>query len=41
MTMVPHADYVHIDGAHHMVAGDANDAFNDAVFAFVDRQART
>lgn len=40
MTMVPHADYVHIDGAHHMVAGDANDAFNDAVFAFVDRQAR-
>lgn len=39
MEMVPHADYVHIDGAHHMVAGDANDAFNDAVFAFVDRQA--
>ena len=39
MEMVPHADYAHIEGAHHMVAGDANDAFNDAVFAFVDRQA--
>ncbi|MCI4592371.1 alpha/beta hydrolase [Sphingobium sp. BYY-5] len=39
MELVPHADYVHIDGAHHMVAGDANDAFNDAVIAFVDRQA--
>lgn len=38
LEMVPHADYVHIDGAHHMVAGDANDAFNDAVFAFADRQ---
>lgn len=38
MEMVPHADYVHIDGAHHMVAGDSNDAFNDAVFAFADRQ---
>lgn len=38
LEMVPHADYVHIDGAHHMVAGDANDAFNDAVFRFADRQ---
>lgn len=38
LAMVPQADYVHIDGAHHMVAGDANDAFNDAVFAFADRQ---
>ncbi|WP_336968544.1 alpha/beta hydrolase [Sphingobium aromaticiconvertens] len=38
LEMVPHADYAHIDGAHHMVAGDANDAFNDAVFAFIDRQ---
>jgi len=35
--MVPHAEYVDIAGAHHMVAGDANDAFNDAVFGFVDR----
>ncbi len=35
---VPHAEYVDIAGAHHMVAGDANDAFNDAVFSFIDRQ---
>lgn len=38
LAMVPHAEMVDIDGAHHMVAGDANDAFNDAVFRFVDRQ---
>lgn len=38
LAMVPHADYVPIDGAHHMVAGEANDAFNDAVFRFADRQ---
>lgn len=36
--MVPHAEFVDICDAHHMVAGDANDAFNDAVFAFVERQ---
>jgi pimeloyl-ACP methyl ester carboxylesterase len=38
LEMVPHAEFVDIAGAHHMVAGDANDAFNDAVFDFVDRQ---
>jgi pimeloyl-ACP methyl ester carboxylesterase len=38
LEMVPHAEFVDISGAHHMVAGDANDAFNDAVFAFVDKQ---
>jgi pimeloyl-ACP methyl ester carboxylesterase len=37
-TLVPHAEFVDITGAHHMVAGDANDQFNDAVFAFVERQ---
>jgi len=36
---VPHAEYVDIAGAHHMVAGDANDAFNGAVFDFINRQA--
>lgn len=36
----PHAEYVDIDDAHHMVAGDANDAFNQAVFDFIDRQAK-
>jgi pimeloyl-ACP methyl ester carboxylesterase len=38
LTLVPHADYVDIEGAQHMVAGDANDAFNEAVFAFLDKQ---
>ena len=37
LDMVPHAEAVEIPDAHHMVAGDANDAFNDAVFGFVDR----
>jgi pimeloyl-ACP methyl ester carboxylesterase len=35
--MVPHAEFVDISEAHHMVAGDANDEFNDAVFSFVDK----
>lgn len=35
---VPHADYVRIDEADHMVAGDANDAFLDAILAFIERQ---
>jgi len=38
LEMVPHAEFVDIAGAHHMVAGDANDAFNNAVFDFIDRQ---
>jgi pimeloyl-ACP methyl ester carboxylesterase len=38
LEMVPHAEFVDISGAHHMVAGDANDAFNEAVFDFVARQ---
>jgi pimeloyl-ACP methyl ester carboxylesterase len=41
LEMVPHAEFVDISGAHHMVAGDANDAFNEAVFAFVDKQTST
>jgi pimeloyl-ACP methyl ester carboxylesterase len=41
LEMVPHAEFVDISGAHHMVAGDANDAFNDAVFAFADKQTST
>jgi pimeloyl-ACP methyl ester carboxylesterase len=38
LEMVPHAEFVDIPDAHHMVAGDANDAFNEAVFRFIDRQ---
>jgi pimeloyl-ACP methyl ester carboxylesterase len=37
LEMVPHAEFVDISDAHHMVAGDANDAFNEAVFRFVDK----
>lgn len=39
MRLVPHAQVEEIPGAHHMVAGDANDAFANAVFAFLDEQA--
>lgn len=35
LALVPHAEFVDVAGADHMVAGDANDAFNDAVFAFL------
>ncbi len=34
--MVPHARFVDVSGAGHMVAGDRNDAFNDAVLDFLD-----
>lgn len=39
LALVPHAEHVDIADAHHMIAGDANDAFNKAVFDFVSRQA--
>jgi pimeloyl-ACP methyl ester carboxylesterase len=32
---VPHADYVDVSGTGHMVAGDDNDAFTDAVLTFL------
>jgi non-heme chloroperoxidase len=35
--LVPHAEVVDVAEAGHMVAGDRNDAFNDAVVEFVDR----
>jgi non-heme chloroperoxidase len=37
LTLAPHAEFVDIAGADHMVAGDRNDAFNEAVFDFIDR----
>ncbi|MCA9576091.1 MAG: alpha/beta hydrolase [Polyangiales bacterium] len=33
----PHAEYVDLEGAAHMVAGDKNDAFGDVVLDFVRR----
>lgn len=40
LTLAPHAEFVDIAGADHMVAGDRNDAFNDAVFDFLERRIR-
>lgn len=37
LTLVPHSEYVDVDGAGHMVAGDKNDLFNDAIIGFLDR----
>jgi pimeloyl-ACP methyl ester carboxylesterase len=38
MSLVPHARYVDVGGAGHMVAGDRNDAFNDAVVDFLRQE---
>jgi pimeloyl-ACP methyl ester carboxylesterase len=38
LALVPHAGYVDVGGAGHMVAGDRNDAFNDAVVEFLRQQ---
>lgn len=37
LQLVPHAEFADIAGADHMVAGDRNDAFNDAIFSFLER----
>jgi hypothetical protein len=36
--MVPHAEYVDLADAHHMVAGDRNDVFTDTVKEFLLRR---
>lgn len=36
LELVPHAGFVDVSGAGHMVAGDRNDAFNDGVVGFLD-----
>ncbi len=38
---VPHAEYLDIHGAGHMVAGDTNDPFTSAVAAFLAPRARS
>ena len=35
--VVPHAEFVDVSGAGHMVAGDRNDAFTSAVAGFLDQ----
>lgn len=37
LDLVPHAEFADVGGAGHMVAGDRNDAFNDAVTGFLQR----
>ena len=37
LDLVPHAQYVDVSGAGHMIAGDSNDLFTEAVVAFLDR----
>lgn len=39
LRLAPHAEFIDIENADHMVAGDQNDAFNEAIFGFLDRQA--
>jgi non-heme chloroperoxidase len=37
LELCPHAEYVNVAGAAHMVAGDRNDIFADAVIEFLSR----
>ena len=39
LALCPHSEYVNITGATHMVAGDRNDRFADAVVDFLTRNA--
>lgn len=38
--LIPHAEVVDVAGAGHMVAGDRNDLFNDAIVEFLERVVR-
>jgi pimeloyl-ACP methyl ester carboxylesterase len=38
LDLVPHAEYVDVAGAGHMVAGDRNDAFTSGVVEFLQRR---
>ncbi len=37
LDLVPHGEMVSVAGAGHMVAGDRNDLFNDAIVSFLSR----
>jgi pimeloyl-ACP methyl ester carboxylesterase len=37
LELVPHAETIDVSGARHMVAGDNNDSFADAVLDFVGK----
>jgi pimeloyl-ACP methyl ester carboxylesterase len=38
LALAPEADYVDVEEARHMVAGDRNDVFCDAILAFLARR---
>jgi pimeloyl-ACP methyl ester carboxylesterase len=38
LQLIPHAEFVDVDKARHMVAGDRNDIFTAAVQEFLSRQ---
>jgi pimeloyl-ACP methyl ester carboxylesterase len=40
LALVPHGELVSVAGAGHMVAGDRNDVFNDAIVRFLSRAER-
>jgi non-heme chloroperoxidase len=37
LALIPHAEYVGVEGAGHMVAGDSNGTFNKAILNFLNR----
>jgi pimeloyl-ACP methyl ester carboxylesterase len=37
LALVPHAEYINVAGARHMVAGDRNDQFGEAMLDFLGR----
>lgn len=37
LNLIPHMEYVDVTGAGHMVAGDKNDAFTDAIVKFLHK----
>lgn len=37
LQLIPHAEYVNVDKARHMVAGDRNDIFTESVISFLQR----
>ena len=41
LALAPHAEYVNVGGAGHMVAGDRNDSFGHAVVDFLSRTVPT
>ena len=38
LALCPHSEYVNVTGAGHMVAGDRNDVFAQAVIEFLQRK---